>query len=78
MSVKPDVASYLSGNLAESRSADIYSVSYALRVYDCVYGIGKDKLTAYTEILYAQARLISGLEIKDPVKLSSQICDLMV
>ncbi|MBQ8796344.1 MAG: molecular chaperone HtpG [Clostridia bacterium] len=38
----------------------------------------KDKLTAYTEILYAQARLISGLEIKDPVKLSSQICDLMV
>ena len=38
----------------------------------------KDKLTAYTEILYAQARLISGLDVKDPVKLSSQICDLLV
>ena len=37
----------------------------------------KDKLTSYTEILYAQARLISGLEVKDPVKLSSQICDLL-
>ena len=38
----------------------------------------KDKLSAYAEILYAQARLISGLDIKDPVKLSSQICDLLV
>lgn len=38
----------------------------------------KNKLTAYTEILYAQARLISGLDIKDPVKLSSQVCDLLV
>ena len=38
----------------------------------------KDKLSAYSEILYAQARLISGLEVKDPVKLSSQICDLLV
>ena len=37
----------------------------------------KEKLTAYTEILYAQARLISGLDVKDPVKLSSQICDLL-
>ncbi len=38
----------------------------------------KDKLSSYAEILYAQARLISGLDIKDPVKLSSQICDLLV
>ncbi len=43
-----------------------------------LYETDKDKLSAYAEILYAQARLISGLDIKDPVKLSSQICDLLI
>ncbi len=38
----------------------------------------KDKVARYTKILYAQARQISGLEIKDPVKLSEMICDLLV
>ncbi len=38
----------------------------------------KEKLSVYSEILYAQARLISGLDVKDPAALSAKICDLMV
>lgn len=37
----------------------------------------KEKLKAYTELLYAQALLIEGLSVEDPVALSNQICDLM-
>lgn len=37
----------------------------------------KEKLKTYTELLYAQALLIEGLSVEDPVALSNQICDLM-
>lgn len=32
----------------------------------------------YTELLYNQARLIEGLDIKNPVEYANQICDLMI
>ena len=35
------------------------------------------KLKNYTEILYAQARLIAGLNVDNPTKLADQICELM-
>lgn len=38
----------------------------------------KDKLAAYTELLYQQALLIEGMPVEDPVALSKMICDLMV
>lgn len=37
-----------------------------------------DLLNQYSEILYAQARLIEGLTIEDPTKLSNMVCDLMI
>ena len=37
-----------------------------------------DKLTDYTKILYAQARLIEGLSVENPTELSNLICNLMV
>ncbi len=37
-----------------------------------------DKLADYAEILYAQARLISGLSIGNPTELTNKICSLMV
>ncbi len=36
-----------------------------------------DTLKTYTEILYAQARLIAGLSIDNPTKLADSICELM-
>lgn len=36
-----------------------------------------DKLAAYAEILYAQALLIEGLSVEDPVAYTAAVCDLM-
>lgn len=38
----------------------------------------KDKLAKYSDLLYQQALLIEGMQIEDPVALSSMICDLMI
>ena len=38
----------------------------------------KDKLRDYSKILYAQARLINGLNLENPAEISDMICDLMV
>lgn len=43
-----------------------------------LYENDKDKLTAYTKLLYSQALLIEGLPIENPLELSGMICDLMV
>ena len=37
-----------------------------------------EKLSAYSEILYEQARLIEGLSIEDPVAYANNVCKLMV
>lgn len=42
-----------------------------------LYKEDKDKLKDYSVILYNQARLISGLNIENPSKLSDMICSLM-
>ena len=38
----------------------------------------KDKLAQYSKILYANARLVSGLSLDNPAELSNMVCDLMV
>ena len=43
-----------------------------------LYETDKDKLKTYAELLYAQALLLEGLPVEDPVAFSNQICDLMV
>lgn len=42
-----------------------------------LYTEDQDKLTAYCQLLYAQALLMEGLSIDDPVAFTNQICDLM-
>ena len=42
-----------------------------------LYDTDKDKLKAYTELLYNQALLIEGMAIEDPVDFSNKICSLM-
>lgn len=37
-----------------------------------------EKLKAYSEILYEQARLIEGLSVEDPVAYANNVCKLMV
>jgi molecular chaperone HtpG len=43
-----------------------------------LYEHDRDKLKAYSEILYDQALLIEGIDIEDPVAFSNAICNLMV
>ena len=38
----------------------------------------KDKLAKYSDLLYQQALLIEGMQVEDPVALSSLICELMI
>jgi len=43
-----------------------------------LYADDKDKLKAYSNMLYTQALLIEGLSIEDPVEFSNLVCELMV
>ena len=75
------VLSQLPGHEGMAMAQTVLEINMTHKIKDTLKNLfetDKEKLSAYTEILYAQARLISGLEIKDPVKLSSQICDLLV
>ena len=38
----------------------------------------KDKLASYSKVLYAQARLVSGLSIENPAEVSELVCNLML
>ena len=38
----------------------------------------KDKLASYSKVLYAQARLISGLSIDNPAEISEIVCNMML
>ena len=42
-----------------------------------LYKNDKEELKKYTQILYAQARLIEGLNIENPTELSNLICEVM-
>ena len=43
-----------------------------------LFGNDKEKLADYSKILYAQARLINGLNIDNPAEISDLVCELMV
>ena len=43
-----------------------------------LYENDKDKLARYSKILYAHARLISGLSLENPSEVSNLVCDLML
>ncbi|MCM1023385.1 MAG: molecular chaperone HtpG [Prevotella sp.] len=47
------------------------------KVLQKLYETDKDKLAAYGKILYAQALLIEGMPVDDPLALSGLLCDLM-
>ena len=42
-----------------------------------LYGADREKVKTYAQLLYAQALVIEGLSVEDPVAFSNQICDLM-
>ena len=42
-----------------------------------LYKEDKEKLKEYTKVLYAQARLIEGLNIENPTEISNLVCEIM-
>ena len=45
--------------------------------FKSLFETDKEKLKNYSKILYAQARLISGLSLENPAEVSNLVCDLM-
>ncbi len=43
-----------------------------------LYVTDRDKLATYSKILYAQARLISGLTVENPAEIAAMVCSLMI
>ncbi len=43
-----------------------------------LYDSDKEKLKDYSKVLYAQARLISGLSVENPAEISELVCKLML
>ena len=43
-----------------------------------LYENDKDRLASYAKILYAHARLVSGLSLENPSEVSGLVCDLML
>lgn len=43
-----------------------------------LYVNDKNKLSKYAKVLYAQARLINGLDVANPAEISTLICDIML
>ncbi|MEG0408560.1 MAG: molecular chaperone HtpG [Bacilli bacterium] len=42
-----------------------------------LYENDKEKLEKYTKVLYAQARMIEGLELENPTEITNLICDII-
>ena len=42
-----------------------------------LYKNDKEELKKYSKILYAQAKLIEGLELENPTEISNLICELI-
>ena len=42
-----------------------------------LYETDKDELTKYSKVLYAQARLIEGLELENPTEISNLVCEYL-
>ena len=43
-----------------------------------LYNSDKEKLGKYSKILFAQAKLISGMQIENPTELTDMVCDLIL
>ena len=42
-----------------------------------LYANDKEELKKYTQVLYAQARLIEGLPVENPTQISNLICEII-
>ena len=42
-----------------------------------LYENDKEELKKYTQVLYAQARLIEGLPVENPTQISNLICEII-
>lgn len=43
-----------------------------------LYETDRDTLANYAKILYANARLVSGLSVENPTELAAMVCELMM
>ena len=74
--IGPSMATALLTTLYGSLIANWFCTPIANKLKD-LYKNDKEELKKYTQILYAQARLIEGLNIENPTELSNLICEVM-
>ena len=56
---------------------DLWKTAKQVTTVEDLFKDDKDELKRYTKVLYAEARLIEGLEINNPTEITNIICDLI-
>lgn len=74
LSKMPDADNGLKASLVLEMNTDHGITSRIKELYES----DKDKCAKYCKLLYAQARLLSGLEIEDAEEFSRLVCELMI
>ena len=60
------------------RAERILELNASHPIFEKLKTADADKLAKYAEVLYAQAQLIEGLTIEDPVAYANTVCELLV
>ena len=64
----------------QAKAQRVMEINAENPVFDTLCALYRDdqeKLKKYSRLLYAQALLIEGLSVEDPVAFSQEICELM-
>ena len=63
-------------NFKSFRNLVEFKMTPAQKIKD-LYENDKEELKKYTQVLYAQARLIEGLPVENPTQISNLICEII-
>ena len=63
-------------NFKSFRNLVEFKMTPAQKIKD-LYANDKEALKKYTQVLYAQARLIEGLPVENPTQISNLICEII-
>lgn len=66
------------GDIKADRILEINPHHEIFKAIENVYNNGKEDVSKYAKLLYAQALLIEGIKLDDPVEFSNLMCDLMI
>ena len=75
---KGEWAGGLNVNLEKNSVLELNSNHEVFKAIEEAYDKNPDSIKDYAELLYNQALIIEGFKIKDPLRFSELMCDLMI